>query len=602
MSEPSVLSRIGRGLTRARIFTANLIFVVLIVIVLAAVLSGSGGIEVPEGSALVLNPEGSIVDQESFGDSITDLISPQPRQQEAALGELVTAVERATEDDRITTLVLDLNQLSYVSTAHTETLGEAFSAFRAEEKEIIAFGSYFSQPQYLLATYADAVYMHPYGQILPTGAGINQLYFSELLKKLDVNIHIFRVGKYKAFVEPYTRVDMSDDARKANQNLIDSLWSHYSDRVIGNRKLEPGAFVRYVDEFDSLLADAGGDMARLALEFNLIDELLTPDQARVRIADRVGYADKGNYNGIDYRSYLAATDAAISFSADAKVGVITARGAIVMGSGGRGVIAADSLIGLIRQARDDDSIAALVLRVDSPGGSAFASELIRQELELTQLAGKPVVVSMGNVAASGGYWISATANRIFARSTTITGSIGIFALIPTFEDSLARIGISTDGVGSSPLSRTLDPLTGVNEPMARILQANIENGYERFINLVARGRDMTPEAVEKVAQGRVWIGDEALNLGLVDQLGGLHDAIESAAELAELDDYDVEHIAAPLSTQELLLRQIIDNAQVSGHVSDSPLFSALSDAWRLFNSLNDPGHSYALCEACGLLR
>jgi protease-4 len=372
--------------------------------------------------------------------------------------------------------------------------------------------------------------------------------------------------------------------------------------VIGNRKLEPGAFVRYVDEFDSLLADAGGDMARLALEFNLIDELLTPDQARVRIADRVGYADKGNYNGIDYRSYLAATDAAISFSADAKVGVITARGAIVMGSGGRGVIAADSLIGLIRQARDDDSIAALVLRVDSPGGSAFASELIRQELELTQLAGKPVVVSMGNVAASGGYWISATANRIFARSTTITGSIGIFALIPTFEDSLARIGISTDGVGSSPLSRTLDPLTGVNEPMARILQANIENGYERFINLVARGRDMTPEAVEKVAQGRVWIGDEAFNLGLVDQLGGLHDAIESAAELAELDDYDVEHIVAPLSTQELLLRQIIDSAQVSGHISDSPLFSALSDAWRLFNSLNDPGHSYALCEACGLLR
>jgi len=602
MSEPSVWSRISSGLTRARVFTANLIFVVLVVVVVVAVLSSSAAVEVPEGSALVLNPKGSIVDQETFGDSIAELLSPRTVRREAILGELVTAVERASVDDRITTLVLDLNELSYASTAHAETLGEALSAFRAEEKEIIAFGSYFSQPQYLIATYADAVYMHPYGQILPTGIGINQLYFSELLKQLNVNIHIFRVGKYKAFVEPYTRTGMSDEAREANQRLVDALWNHYSERVVSNRALEPGAFARYVDEFDTLLADAGGDMARLALEFNLIDELLTPDQARVRIADRVGFAEKGNYNGIDYRNYLAATDDVISFNGDAKVGVITARGPIVMGSSGRGVIAADSLIGLIREARDDASIAAVVLRVDSPGGSAFASELIRQELELTQLAGKPVVISMGTVAASGGYWISATANRIFAQPTTITGSIGIFALIPTFEDSLGRIGVTTDGVGTSPLSRTLDPLTGVNEPMARILQANIENGYRRFVDLVARGREMTPETVEKVAQGRVWIGNEALDLGLVDQLGGLHDAIESAAALAELDTYEVKHISAPLSTQELLLRQLRESTRLPGNLSDSPLLGALSEAWSLFNSMNDPGHSYALCEACSLYR
>jgi protease-4 len=596
------MSRIGSALTRARTFTANLIFVGLLVVLLVAIMSGSGAPGVPVGSALVLNPTGAIVDLRSYGDSVAELISPGPSAREAVLGDLLAAVERARQDERITTVVLDLNDLSYASTAHSETLGAALGAFRAEGKEVIAFGSYFSQPQYLLASYADAVYMHPFGQILPTGVGLNQLYFSDLLSKLNVKVHIFRVGKYKSFVEPYTRSDMSEPAREANQELVDTLWDHYVTRVVTNRQLDAESFSQYVHEFDTLLTEAGGDMARLALEYHLVDELLTPDQARVRIADQVGYGNDGDFNGIGYQDYLAATQDAVELNGEQRVGVITARGAIVMGASGRDVIAADSLVSLIRQARDDTSVGALVLRVDSPGGSAFASELIRQELELTQLAGKPVVVSMSNVAASGGYWISATANRIFAQPTTITGSIGIFGMIPTFEDSLASIGVATDGVGTSPLSRTLDPLSGVNEPMARVMQANIENGYERFINLVARGRDMTPENVEAVAQGRVWTGDKALDLGLVDQLGGLDDAVVAAAGLAELDEYDVKHISVPLSTRELLLRALGERTQFPGGLADNRLLDALTEAWELLNAMNDPGHSYALCEACGALR
>ncbi len=282
------------------------------------------------------------------------------------------------------------------------------------------------------------------------------------------------------------------------------------------------------------------------------------------------------------------------------VGVITVQGPIVMGSDGRSVIAADDTVNLIRRARRDNSVSALVVRVNSPGGSAFASELIRQELELTQLAGKPVVVSMSSVAASGGYWIASTANRIFAHPTTITGSIGIFAVIPTFEESLARIGVTSDGVGSSALSGSLDLSSGIEEPMAAVLQASVDRGYEQFLNLVARGREMTPEAVDEVAQGRVWIGSTALDLGLVDELGGPEEAIEAAAGLAGLETYGVKQIEEPLSARALLLKQLGKSVELK-LLPDSPdVFSLLERSTSLLRILDDPAHRYALCEACSV--
>jgi protease-4 len=598
MSEPGLMSRIGSWLTRARNFTANLIFVLLVVLFVTVILTSGERIRVPEGAALVLNPTGIVVDKETLGDAIAELLAPESTRRETELAGLLTALETGAGDDRIKTLVLDLTELDFVSTAHAATLGEAIRTFSDAGKEVIAYAHYFTQPQYLVASYADAVYMHPDGQILPIGYEVNRLFFSEMLNKLDINVHIFRVGKYKEFVEPYTRSDMSDEAREANQKLVDGLWRHYSETVTANREIEAQSFESYAEQYSPLLKAAAGDMGRLALEFHLVDELLTPDQTRARIAATVGYAREGEFNGIGYRDYLTARDSDPARSGGANVGVITTQGPIVMGSDGRGVIAADSTVDLIRRARMDDSVSALVLRVNSPGGSAFASELIRQELELTQLAGKPVVVSMSSVAASGGYWIASTANRIFAHPTTITGSIGIFAVIPTFEESLARIGVTSDGVGSSALSGSLDLSSGIAEPMAAVLQASVERGYEQFLNLVARGRDMTPEAVDEIAQGRVWIGSTALELGLVDELGGVGEAVEAAAGLAGLEAYGVKQIEEPLSARAMLLKQLGESVEIDLFPEPPQVFALLERGASLIRLLDDPSHRYALCEAC----
>ena len=600
MSNPSVISRIGLGLTKARNFAANLLFVVLIVVLLVFLFSSSD-IDVPSDSALVLNPKGVLVDQQTVIDPLQDLLS-QGRAPEVELLALLTAIKRATEDDRIQLIVLDLDELAYASTAQGNTLGRALESFRAAGKEVLAFGTYYSQSQYLIASHADAVYMHPFGQILLSGFSAYQIYFNELLDNLKVKIHVFRVGKYKTFVEPYTRDSMSEPARVANQALVDSLWDHYRERVMANRGIPRDEFDRYTQQFDTELERTSGDMARLALEFDLVDELLTLDQARERIADIVGSDREGGYNGIPFESYLAATRGfETGQGAERSVAVITGRGPIIMGTRSRGVMAAGNLSRLIRQARDDDEIAALVFRMDTPGGSAFASELIRQELELTQLAGKPVVISMGNTAASGGYWVASTADSIYALPTTITGSIGIFGIVPTFEESLAEIGVHTDGVGTSPISGSLDPTSGVSEQMARILQANVENGYTQFVNLVARGRDMMPEEVDAIAQGRVWIGAKALELGLVDELGNLQDAIAHAAELAELSEYRTRYLSTPLTPRQLLLKQLseaVELPQASQYGTVMRTFSQLTRAWELLDTLNDPRHSYALCEVC----
>jgi protease-4 len=603
MSQPSsILGKISHFLTKARVFTANALFVLVIAVIATILLTGGDRASVPGQAALVLNPQGSIVEQELVGDPLTELLAPAASVREVEVGKILRALETATKDARITTVVLDLDELTSISAAHAQTIGEALQEIRAQDKQVIAFGSHFSQGQYLLASFANAIYLHPYGQFLPTGYGINQLYFNGLLNKLGVNIHVFRVGKYKEFVEPYTRTSMSDEAREANQTLVNELWNSYRQQIAENRRLSKHEISSYVDDFATLLDQANGDMARVALEHKVVDELLTADQARARIADRVGYDSQGNFSGIDYQDYLAAIGPRSAPSGSNQIGVITARGPIVGGANGRGVIAAEDIVELIRAARLQEDIKALVVRIDSPGGSAFASELIREELELTQLAGKPVVISMGNVAASGGYWIAATADAIYAQATTITGSIGIFGIAATLENSLAEIGVQSDGVGTTSLSRTMDPLTGINAVGARILQANVEDGYTRFLALVARGRDMSLEAVDAIAQGRVWTGQAAYAHGLVDEVGNLQDAIAGAAVLAELEDFTVNRITRQMSAEELLIKQLRDRVAVSTPIS-GPI-SEIARAWRqvgqVLQTLNDPAAVYALCLSCSL--
>ncbi len=612
MSEIGFWKRLGRILDTLRVVVVNTFFVLFLLILGAALFSSSDSVTVPDNSALVLNLRGALVEERSMTGSLGDLLTPDNGVRDIEVGTVIAALERATTDDRIRMAVLRLDQLQGVSPGHAVAIGNALRRFSAQDKQVVAYGMFFSQAQYLLASHADAIYMHPMGQVLLPGYGGNQIYFNELLNTLHVNMHIFRVGRYKEFVEPYTRNDMSDEARAANQALVDDLWSQYASQVLDNRDIDAATFEQYTQAFPERLG-AAGDMATAAIEAYLVDELMTPDQVRARIADTVGYTDEGEFNGIGFAQYLRGTSDATE-DAEGAVGVITASGPVVTGRS-RGMIASDRVIELIRQARRDDALDALVLRIESPGGSSFASELIRQELELVQLEGKPVVVSMGAVAASGGYWIAATADRIVAEPTTITGSIGVFGILPTFEKSLAQIGVNTDGVATTPLAGA-DPLSGLSEQYADILQTNVEHTYELFINLVARGRDMAPDAVDEIAQGRVWMGTRALELGLVDTLGNLDDAVAAAAELAGISTWEQRKLTSPMSTRELLLRELTSAGLVLGPLSwlgadrdpvaatplvaplVAPLVDRLERAWQVLATLDDPRHSYALCGHC----
>ena len=588
-----VLSDIAAGITGLRNFVFNSIFVIVMVFIVLAVLVNCQGTSVPEGSALVLNLRGHIVESKTVPDPLQSLLSNGAGNAEVDINAVTTAIDAAAQDDDIKLLFLDLDELASAAPAHVERLGRALQGFKESGKKIIAYGLYFAQAQYHIASFADALYMHPMGQVVLQGFGGYQLYYKELLEKLDVNIHVFRVGEFKAAVEPFLRNDMSAEARQANEALYQNLWQRLVDDVARNRNLESTDVQDFADNLDVHLASTDGNLARAALENHLIDELLTSDESRVRVAQEVGYAaEGGDINGIDYLAYLSARGLAplTDGGSGDKIAVIVAQGTIVNEGRGNGVIAAEPTISLIRRARFDDSVKALVVRVDSPGGSSFASELIRQELELVQLAGKPVVASFGALATSGGYWISATADTIVAEPTSITGSIGIFSFVPTFENTLARAGVHSDGVGTTALTLGLDAYGGINENMARIQQALVNQGYEQFVTLVARGRDKTPDEVKAVAEGRVWSGDVALEHGLVDALGGLDLAIETAAELAELDDWGITPLSLPRDPRDALMQQLMPSA--SGVLA--PLVRSLGK----IAELDDPNNLYALCDNC----
>lgn len=618
---PSPIGRffrlLGRTIDTLRTFIGRLLFVLVLVVVLLLLFGGPTPLQVPDGGLVVINPRGPVVEQPGEVDPATLLLGS---------GELATTpvrditdtLKRAAEDERIAGVVLNLGEMTGISPANLETVGAALQAFKASGKSLIAHGDYYDQAQYLLASYADTVFLHPMGQVLLPGYGGSQLFYNELLDKLGVNVHIFRVGTYKAAVEPFERNNMSEESRANSQQLVDELWQRYLTQVAENRGLSEQLLRSYTNDFGDHLLASDGDTAMTALEHGLVDELISRPQLRNRLRELAGGAEGDAAAGtIEFQQYLSVTDAPY-LPAENEIGVIVAEGTIDVGDQPRGVIGADSLAALIREARRDDSIKAVVLRIDSPGGSALASELIRQELDLLQSSGKPLVVSMGGTAASGGYWISAMADEIWASPVTVTGSIGIFGMIPTFEGSLASIGVYADGVSTTPLTRA-DPFTGVSGPLATVFQATVEDGYRRFLRLVAEGRGMTEEQVDAVGQGQVWSGAQAQQYGLVDQLGDLDDAVAAAARLAEVTDYQMRYIETPMSPGEVLLQGMAQNIgsvaagkMLLGGDGNAALGGAIQanilGGWqRMFSDLaalrlNDPLNLYTLCEFCAVLR
>lgn len=560
----TVLSLIGRVIDGLRTFLGRLLFVLFIGIILYVMFSSPAQIRVPSQAALVLAPAGIITEQRG-PPSATDILLGPAVPPGSVLDELVSALRMAATDNRITALVIDVSDLLSISPAHLETLGNALAEFKSTGKPVYAYGEYFAQGHYALASYADEIMLHPMGTLMITGYGGNQLFFRDVLEKLNVNVHIFRAGEFKSAAEPFSRMDMSDESRADSQALVDALWDRYLERVSANRGISPAALQSYADNFPALLGAAGGNMARAAFEQGLVDNIAGVDSFRRQVAAKVG-VENGSFRQIHYRDYLYATPQMRPVSAD-RIGVIVAQGTIMPGEQPGGLMGADTITALIRQAQYDPSIKALVLRVDSPGGSALASEQIRVALTQVQQSDKPVVISMGSTAASGGYWISATADEIWASPATITGSIGVIGMIPTFENALDGIGIGVDGVGTTNLSRAGDPLSGLNEAMQDVFQNSIDDTYQRFLQLVADGRDMTLDDVDSIAQGRVWTGAQAMEIGLVDGLGDLDQAVASAAGLAGLTAWQTVTIERPLSLGEQMLLQLVDNlggAQVLG--------------------------------------
>ncbi len=532
---------------------ANLMFLAMLAFMLFS-LFYTPPIVIPEGSALVINPQGDIVEQRSvmrpFSQQFNKLVGV-PLQEEVFLQDLLDGINAAATDVRIKYLVLDLDKLGAASLDQLQVLGEALSQAKGRGKHIIAMGDSFNQVQYYLAARASEIWLNPMGSVDLHGLSVFKLYIKELLEKLAVNVHIFRVGAYKSAIEPLIRTDMSPADREASAMWLNKLWNLYSDAVAQERKLDGAALRERIINKNASLAAAGGNRAQAALDMGLVDALKTrPEMVhQMRQLAGPGSNSRKEFNAVTFGQYLQTLTPSYSGSRDsaAQIGIITANGNIVYGKGGVSQIGSDALLAQIDKARKDENLKAVVLRISTGGGSAFASELIRQGLLQLQQAGKVVVVSMGSMAASGGYWLAANADHIVAAPSTLTGSIGIFGAVPTFEHSLARIGVYGDGLNVGGKNLPANLATGMASADEAAFQMDVDYGYRRFLEIVAEGRKKTVDEVGRIAEGRVWDGATARELGLVDSLGGLNEAVAVAAKLAKVPQENAAYIRlAPL--------------------------------------------------------
>jgi protease IV len=606
MTLRSFFSGLWRGLDGLR-RALHLILLLLIFGVLLGVLRGSVP-KIPAKAALLIVPEGQLVEQLS-GDPVERAVEETRGEthRETLLWDLTDAIRVAAGDPRIPAIALDLQKFDGGTQPTLEELAAALREFRASGKKVIAYAAELSQERYYLAAQADEVLLDPMGFVLIDGYDRYRMYLKEALDKLGVEINVFRVGAFKSAVETYTRTNMSAEDREESRSYLTALWSSYQDTVTRARKLQPDALARYVDTLSKTVPAAGGDAARVALQAGLVSALKTRLEFEQRVVALVGKDDNnGSFKAVSLDDYVRYAHAQKKLKADGKprVGVIVAAGEILDGEQPPGTIGGETLAKLIRQARTDHDVKALVLRVDSPGGSVLASEQIYRELVALRAAGKPIVVSMSGYAASGGYYISAPADEILASPATITGSIGIFAIIPTVDRTLGKVGVSVDGVGTTPLSGQLRLDRPLGEEARVLLQSTVTRGYAEFLERVADGRKKTRDEVDKVAQGRVWAGNDAHRIGLVDRLGSFNDATQAAARRAKVTDYALEFIEPELTWAQALLMQLRSNVAAL-LLRASPGEAALLQLAQRFDPVtreaqrlarfSTPNHLYAYC-------
>ena len=526
--------------------------------------------------------------------------------------DLTDSLRFAAKDKRIQAVAIDLEKLDGAGSPLWKKLARAIHEFRATGKKVIAYGNEMTQERYYLAAQADEIYLDPMGFVLIDGYARYRMFYKEALDKLGVDINVFRVGAYKSAVEEYTRSDMSPEDKQESNAYLSALWTSYQDAVTRARKLPPDALSKYVNTLSKTVPAAGGNAAQVALDAGLVTGLKTQIEVEKRLIDLVGEDDTtGSFKSVTTTDYARVAHADMKIHADGKprVGVIVAAGEILDGDQPPGTVGGDSTARLIRQARLDHNIRAVVLRVDSPGGSVMASEEIYRELVAMRAAGKPVVVSMSTLAASGGYYISAPADEIWASPATLTGSIGIFAIIPTIDKTLGKIGVTVDGVGTTPLAGQLRIDRPMSDDSRALLQSQIGRGYDEFLQRVSSGRKKTRDEIDAIAQGRVWAGSDAKRLGLVDQLGSFDDAVRSAARRARLTDYELEFVEPELTwAQELVLQlkssavktvvhAVMDEKTTAfAHVAQR--FDPLTKEVERLSRFTEPNKVYAYC-FCG---
>ena len=566
-SKRSALARFFLGIWHlidgARKLVLNVIFLLILYFVVLVVIDTDDTVIIKQDTALVLRPYGKIVEQ--YSGTPLDRILQQATEQERSetrLRDIVEAIKRARDDDRIVRLVIVPTNMWRIGMASLLEIEAALADFKTSGKPVITLADNLNQQQYYLAALADEIWLHPKGIVWLDGFSAYRQFYREGLDKLEVEVNLFRVGEYKSAMEPYIRDDMSPEAKEANLYWIGSLWQQYLEGVSRNRGIPLENLSEAINDFADGLQAVGGDFAQFALELGLVDRLVSRPEAHLTLAG-MGAAGSGSegFRQIGMENYLALTELQHRPESKRKIAIVIAEGDIVRGKQPHGTVGAVTLAEELRSAADDSNVEAVVLRINSPGGDVFASEKIRREVQALKESGKTVVVSMGDVAASGGYWIAMAADEVWASSSTITGSIGVYGIIPTFSRPLEKLGIHTDGVGTTPLAGKLRLDRPLDSDLKRIFQHATEQTYDDFIQLVTDARQLERHEVEAVAQGRVWSGAQAKDRQLIDQTGNLRQAIDAAARIAGLgSDYSVHYNEREMSKFESLLIEMTGSA------------------------------------------
>ena len=581
----------------------NIIFSIVIIISIFSFISSLFVDEFkdPTNKALVINPMGPIVEQiTGTNDPIDQFSGNLPR--ELYVGDLLEVLESAAIDERVQNVLLNLDNMDETGQAVLYDVGVALQKIKDADKTIIAVGDYYSRSGYYLASFSDEIIMNNDGLVGLDGFGRSRLFFKSFLDKIKIDFNVFRVGTYKSAVEPYLDNKMSKEAKEANLAYLNVLWDSYKDEVSRNRKMTSDEIQYLVDNADKVLTDKSGSTSEAFLDYGLVDKLLPRTKTRSYLRELFGESeDKKSFariSGFEYLQLIRSEKK--DLGGKDKIAVIVAKGTIVDGVQPPGTIGGDSTSRLIREAYEDENVKAIVLRVDSGGGGVFASEQIRQELLEAKEKGLKVIASMGNVAASGGYWISANADEIWASHNTITGSIGIFGLLPTFNRALNEIGINSDGVKTSKIDLSGDVTQPLSEGLSNIIQSEIEYGYKRFIGLVSEARNIPIDQVDQIAQGRVWAGTSAKELGLVDKIGNLKMAIKRAAELAEISEYTTYYPTQSVDWRTQLAKRFSGYVSwvIPPYLKDNLVVKNAINTLKDINQFNDPKGIYIICEDC----